>query len=150
MMTVCIVKIDFVGDCCKGLINNLLSDNPNVILNKTKKSIAEWHAQRKYRVSGSRIYELFTYKRNNWICKANNYFQPKHFTTEETKHGLLQEPVAREILITKTGMNAKTFGLVVSEYNLWLGFSPDGFFFDENMKQIALLEIKYHLKNCLI
>ncbi|KAK9719306.1 YqaJ-like viral recombinase domain [Popillia japonica] len=57
------------------------------------------------------------------------------------QYGIRNEKVARECFKSLTGCNVIEFGFIISCFNNWMGFSPDGVIFEEN-KPVALLEIK--------
>ncbi|KAJ8972267.1 hypothetical protein NQ317_004885, partial [Molorchus minor] len=140
MLEISIVEISNTNDCCKEWYSNLFNMLPETIIATTQQS-EEWHVQRKYRVTGSRIYELYTYSKNQWEDKSTKYFYSKSFTNKYTKHGILYEGDAKEIFIEQTSFHVVECGMVVSHSNPWLGYSPDGIIFEGN-KPIALLEIK--------
>lgn len=62
-----------------------------------------WHQVRKFRITGSRCYALYTYYTSSfksdykWSLKASRYFWPKYFINKFIKHGIKFEPVAREL-----------------------------------------------------
>ncbi|KAJ8914902.1 hypothetical protein NQ315_016056, partial [Exocentrus adspersus] len=100
------------------------------------------HEARKFRITGSRCYEIFTYKGTDWEMKSKKYFWPKSFTNKYIKHGLKYEDAARTAFENKTKMVVAKCGMIISPQNKWLGFSPDGVIIDTNGYSIALLEIK--------
>ncbi|KAK4885416.1 hypothetical protein RN001_001687 [Aquatica leii] len=130
-----------IENCCKNFLLINLNEDPAVILETTKLSQKEWFVQRKFRITGSRIYEIFTYSSNNWITKNDRYFNPKNITNKFINHGLKYEERARNCFIDNFKVDVCTCGLIVPHNNNWLGYSPDGVVFVDN-KPIALLEIK--------
>lgn len=142
MMQLSVSKIDFVADCCNNFYTRNFFDSADNILAETKVSRKKWAAQRKFRVTGSRVYELYTYKGQDWSKKALTYFYPKSFTNKYVAHGIKQEEVARNVFKISTGFNVVVCGLVISEFNPWLGYSPDGIITNEKGNPKALLEIK--------
>lgn len=128
------------NECCKLLYNRLYSDLPDMYIMTLQQS-KEWHDLRKYRVTGSRVYELFTYSKEDWRMKSLKYFFPKSFTNKFVKHGIKHESDARDVFIKVTGMEVIECGMVISCFNNWLGYSPDGIIIQEE-KPAALLEIK--------
>ncbi|XP_046603613.1 uncharacterized protein LOC124297059 isoform X2 [Neodiprion virginianus] len=131
-------------ECCQKLLEQLIGNPYNICL-ETQKFYSVWQKERQFRITGSRCYELYTYRKNlkpNWKNKSMKYFYPTNISTPAMKHGLKFEPVARE---TYQELNPSTnvfqCGLIISRDNPWLGYSPDGIIFDKD-KPIKLLEIK--------
>ncbi|XP_031329650.1 uncharacterized protein LOC116160569 isoform X1 [Photinus pyralis] len=142
MMELYHFHVNFIGSCCKELFDKHLLKDIDEILLKTKQSKEFWNIERKFRVTGSRIYELYTYKSDDWQKKANRYFNPISFMNKFTKHGIEQKPVARQIFMDATGLKVVECGLVVSHFNSWLGYSPDGIIVDQDGNPKELIEIK--------
>lgn len=90
---------------------------------------------------GSRVYELYTYSKDDWETKAMKYFYPKSFSNKFVKHGIRYEREAREVFISRTGFEVYECGMITSPSSPWLGYSPDGVIVHEG-RPIALLEIK--------
>ena len=132
-------------ECCENLLNSLNEDTQSVC-KETLKSRVEWKKKRQFRVTGSRCYALYTYSKNknpNWKQKTQKYFYPKAFKkTMAMKHGIKNEPFAREAYEAEIGIKVIQLGLVVSRENSWLEYSPDGVTLDENGKPNKLIEIK--------
>lgn len=130
-----------VNNCCQMFLNKF-NDNEYIIARQTKNSKLEWFHERLFRVTGSRIYELFTYNIDgDWKHKCKRYFFPKNFTNKYVQYGQKYEQEARNVFTENTGLNIHQFGLITSSINSWLGYSPDGIIFNEN-NPIALIEIK--------
>lgn len=144
--------------CCEELSLKMYYEAPELIISTLQQS-NEWHRQRKYRVTGkktdifmniskiciiystgSRIY-IFTYSKNDWNGKSLKYFYGKSFSNKFMKHGIVHESDAREAFSKQTCSVVIECGMVVSQTNPWLGFSPDGVIF-ENNAPVALIEIK--------
>ncbi|KAK5650881.1 hypothetical protein RI129_001910 [Pyrocoelia pectoralis] len=142
MMELTHLEIQFVNSCCQDLYKKKLEKNVCKILIETKQSKAEWLSERKFRITGSRIYEIYTYKGQDWPRKSNRYFFPKGFSNKFTQHGIQYEEIARRVFINTTGLAVIECGLVVSEFNPWLGYSPDGIILSCNQVPEQLLEIK--------
>ncbi|XP_044744755.1 uncharacterized protein LOC123306701 [Coccinella septempunctata] len=143
--SVVLMKVDghnvtFPSQCCRKLYSTILNEEPDEVI-RIPQNCSTWHELRRFRVTGSRCYELFTYNGPNWNTKAEKYFWPKSFTNKFTKHGLEYEDEARRAFIDATGCNVVQCGMVVSHSNKWMGYSPDGIIF-ENGHPAALLEIK--------
>ncbi|KAF5283215.1 hypothetical protein FQR65_LT14044 [Abscondita terminalis] len=62
MMKLAAFKVNFVNDCCNESFLNIFLDLPDNIIVDTKLSKNQWASQRKFRITGSRIYEIYTYK----------------------------------------------------------------------------------------
>ena len=118
------------------------------ICENTKICKAVWVEERKYRVTASTCYGLYTYSCNKnpkWEKKCETHINPKTFVSKFTEHGKKMEPEARRIFIEKTRKHVIEVGLVVSRQNLWLAVSPDGVIF-ENGAPVEVLEIKCPFK----
>lgn len=138
--------------CCSMVYNNKISicDVFAVATTSQSNNIA-WHEARKFRVTGSRCYSLFTYSKMDWATKASQYFWPRSFSTKYTKFGIQNEPHARDLYALKKQTKVHEFGLIISQKNPWLAFSPDGVVFRYHIPSI-LIEIKcvYALPNLSI
>ncbi|XP_044764327.1 uncharacterized protein LOC123320899 [Coccinella septempunctata] len=128
MLETAIIRIDYENDCCEPLYGELFSKDAEIIINIPQQS-KEWHEQRKYRVTGSRIYELFTYSKNEWENKSKKYFYRGSLHNKYTKHGVKFESEPKEAFIAQTSFHVVDCGMVVSNSNPWLGYSPDGVIF---------------------
>ncbi|XP_044759665.1 uncharacterized protein LOC123317284 [Coccinella septempunctata] len=100
-----------------------------------------WKFHRKYRLTGSRCYSIFTYDKGDWENKSLKYFHPKEFTNKFVQHGIDHEREARECYKSKLGYPVIETGFIICSRYPWLGFSPDGVIFREG-KPFRLLEIK--------
>ncbi|XP_050497488.1 uncharacterized protein LOC126892001 [Diabrotica virgifera virgifera] len=140
MLEASIISICNENDCCKVLFSKLFNMTSDTIININQQS-KEWHEQRKYRVTGSRIYELYTYSKSEWDNKATRYFYSKGFSNKFTKHGVKYEGDAKDAFVSQTSLQVVDCGMIVSHSNPWLGYSPDGVIF-ENNRPVALLEVK--------
>ncbi|KAK9720499.1 YqaJ-like viral recombinase domain [Popillia japonica] len=107
----------------------------------TAQHSADWGKSRKYRITGSRCYEIYTYSRNEWKTKSIKYFNPVVINNKFVKHGLQYEHAARDLFIKISNMQVVECGIVIPWANRWLGYSPDGIIMHEN-KPLYLLEIK--------
>ncbi|XP_045460370.1 uncharacterized protein LOC123670845 [Harmonia axyridis] len=139
MLETSIVPVTNENECCKILYSELFSEVSDTIISICQHS-QEWHEQRKYRVTGSRIYELYTYSKTGWDNKASRYFYGKGFSNKFTKHGVKYEGDAKEAFIAQTSLQVVDCGMVVSHSNPWLGYSPVGVIFEDN-RPVALLEV---------
>ncbi|KAJ8679721.1 hypothetical protein QAD02_015508 [Eretmocerus hayati] len=84
-------KVKAHEDCCEAVIQKMLED-PLLICEKTRNHFAEWLKERKYRVTGTTAYGLYTYFENNhspddWEKKVVSFITPKDFSTEATEYG---------------------------------------------------------------
>lgn len=127
-------------DCCLTFYQSILNDDIEVTINVPQRSI-QWIDCRRYRITGSRCYEIFTYSKEDWTNKTLNYFFPAKINNKFVRHGIEWESAAREAFIKMSGMEVVDCGMVVSAANKWLGYSPDGIVLFEG-KPIYLLEIK--------
>lgn len=139
-----------LGDCCKTIYFSLSTDT-KLILERSLRDKSFWDDCRKFRVTGSRCYELFTYNKTlktdeQWSLKASRYFWPKLFTNKAVQHGLKYENKVREMYAKDTGFDILECGLVINPLNPWLGYTPDGIIVDTNCIPIKLIEIKCPFK----
>jgi hypothetical protein len=139
-------EIDMRG-CCKRILKNLKDTNVFKAAEAPQKSKI-WQQERKFRVTGSRIYSLYTYGKNNWTKKCSDFFWPKPIRSKYIKHGITFENAAREAYIQDIGGEVREIGLVICNRHPWLGFTPDGVIF-KNGVPTKLLEIKCPFKGCL-
>lgn len=140
MMEIAGIACNFSLSCCENKYLNILNEGLEEVFNMSQNSPL-WHSARQFRITGSRCYEIFTYRGMDWESKSNKYFWPKSFSNKYTKHGLKYEGCAREAFISKTKKETIECGMILSPQNKWLGFSPDGVVIEDN-KPAALLEIK--------
>lgn len=104
--------------------------------------------ERKYRVMGSTCYAAYTYiwnKNPDWEKKCCDFKSPKNFKTKATDFGNQYKSQAREIFRHKyQQFQIIETGLVVSQVNPWLAYSPDDVILKDG-KLISVLEIKCFL-----
>lgn len=137
-----------VQDCCN---NILLSLNVNgvSVCESTRNWFAEWMAERKYRITGSICYELYTYVFNlnpDWKSKCDRFIEPKAFKTEATEYGNKYEHQAREVFKADyPNFKVIETGLVVSQVNPWMAYTPDGVMVKNGVID-SVLEIKCPLQ----
>lgn len=132
----------FVGDCCDSLYKSIFNENIYQMFTLVQ-NCHEWHDARKYRITGSRCYQIFTYSGTDWEMKTRKYFWPKTFTNKFVRHGIKYENDARTAFVKSTGLMVTECGMIICPQNKWLGFSPDGIVLEGNTKlPVALLEIK--------
>lgn len=130
-------------ECCNHTYNNLFQCKSYVqVCYDTYYDKSVWHAQRKYRISGSRCYELYTYAKECWKEKVKKYYNPVEFTSKYTSHGIKFENEARNLYKNLYSDIVVDIGFVVSKQNLWLGCSPDGVILNKDQVPYKLLEIK--------
>ncbi|XP_043466305.1 uncharacterized protein LOC122501102 isoform X2 [Leptopilina heterotoma] len=136
-------------NCCQNVYNSKIVCND--VFQKeinTKRSIIEWKIERKYRITGSRCYNIYTYSKNDWENKSVKYFWPTEFKTKETNHGIKFEAEAREAYKKQCNLHVEECGLIICQSEPWLAYSPDGVVFNDS-KLYRLLEIKcpFELEN---
>lgn len=129
-------------ECCKKIYTTLITENCSLLAEMTKNDKLIWHYERKYRITGSRCYDLFTYSKGDWAKKCLDYLNPKKLTNRFILHGIQNEGVAREAYISATESSVGETGLIVSKIHPWMGYSPDGVILNKNGVPIKLLEIK--------
>ncbi|XP_050316180.1 uncharacterized protein LOC126750576 [Anthonomus grandis grandis] len=140
LMEIASLKFSF-SSCCETLYHGMMNEKQDILFNLEQNSY-EWHEARKYRIAGSRCYEIYTYKEMDKDMKSKKYFWPKSFTNKYVKHGQMDEKPARECFVSKTDYKVIEYGMITSPENKWLGFSRDGVVLNTDRNPIALLEIK--------
>lgn len=100
-----------------------------------------WHEMRRFRITGSRCYGLYTYSRGDWQKKSEGYFWPKQFTNRFVQHSIKYENCVRNCYQSIFNINVVQTGFIVSPKNPWLGYSPDGVIFSNGIL-VKLIEIK--------
>ncbi|XP_030757979.1 uncharacterized protein LOC115883719 isoform X1 [Sitophilus oryzae] len=134
------IDIQVGKDCCAQIVSTLCNDDIEEAIHSPQRSV-DWEKKRKYRITGSRCYEIYTYSKDDWETKSIKYFNPIQINNKYIKHGLKYDSSARDIFVKISGMTVVECGLVISSANRWLGYSPDGIiFFKDN--PLYLLEIK--------
>lgn len=138
------IVVNPLQDCCEQIVEQLNGD-VQVICKETAEFYSIWKKERKFRITGSDpTYRLFTYIKNknpDWEQKSFKYFYPTAINNSYTKHGLVNEPIARQLYENFIKFKVVECGLIVAHNNPWLGCSPDGIVFD-NLKPIKVIEIK--------
>lgn len=89
-------EINFRCTQCIRKYNKLTMFDSIDICVSTMQDRGQWEEERKYRVTGSRCYDLYTFSKNDWEEKCSKYFFPKHFSNIYTKHSIKCEPMARK------------------------------------------------------
>lgn len=140
MMHLTTEEVSVQRDCCLQFISTLYNEDVELAIHTAQHS-ADWGKSRKYRITGSRCYEIYTYSRNEWKTKSIKYFNPVVINNKFVKHGLQYEHAARDLFIKISNMQVVECGIVIPWANRWLGYSPDGIIMHEN-KPLYLLEIK--------
>lgn len=139
-------------NCCQRLYEDkfpvLGIDNAILVCINTRFNFAVWVNERKFRITGTKCYEIFTYSKNknpDWDKKCKKYFDPEEIGNKYTDHGIKNEDKARDQFSKITKKNVLEIGLVISTQNPWLACSPDGVIL-KNGEPIELLEIKCPFK----
>lgn len=138
-----LTKIVFtMKDCCQTFYDSKIVCNDVFEKEKiTKRSIIEWKNERKFRITGSRCYNLYTYSKHDWENKSIKYFWPTEFKTKATNHGNKFEAEAREAYMNECLLHVEECGLIICKNEPWLAYSPDGVVIKDS-KVYRLLEIK--------
>ena len=114
---------------------------------KDQASSELWRSQRRFRFTASNFY-LISHRQRNHQNFANTLIHPKAFTSRHTSHGIKYEPEAIHAYMKH--MNNRSIpvdvykcGLVVSQKELTLAWTPDGKVIDPGCKELfGLLEVK--------
>lgn len=105
----------------------------------------EWETARKVRITGTKVYPLFTYSRNKkpeWIEKIKKLYESAFKGTPDTLHGLEHEPNARKAYSKKCDVRVIENGVLVHPDLPWLGSSVDGVAVDSQGSAQRVIEIK--------
>lgn len=114
-------------ECCQKFYASKIQWISGVLLcQETMDDPKKWQMERKFRITGSRCYGLYTYNGSDWNLKSCKYFWPKSFSSVYIKHGLAYENEARNIYSSRLGYTVVQTGLVVLPKYPFLGYSPDG------------------------
>lgn len=108
-----------------------------------KQGTPEWWQLKKGRVSGTRLGQLISGRKNRMIYDLlsetlDEFLIPDDFETEAMKFGTENEPIAREKYRKMVGMEFEEIGLMVSDFTDLHVASPDGITADHK----DVLEIK--------
>lgn len=135
--------IDPLLACCVKTYNNIVDINEENVCAESFTDKKIWHSERKFRVTGSWCYNLFTYKKDNWETKAVEYFIGKNINNCYTRHGIKYESVALKSFEQNLNRDEKVIylGLVICRQHPWMAYSPDAILFLEEIPQ-TLIEVK--------
>jgi hypothetical protein len=144
------LEIQPLHGCCHDFyMSNVVCDDPISMAMKTYHCSTAWMKQRQFRITGSRCYSIFTYGKNvksKWEKKSLQYFWPKPFRNANMEYGIACEAVAKDAYRKHYNCEILQVGLVISQANPWLAYSPDGIILDANGRPQKLLEIKCIVK----
>lgn len=131
--------------CCLEKFCELKDEDPILACYFSKNSFEKWLKVCKFRITGSRLYSIYTYcfnKNPNWENKTISYFYLEKFNSEKTAHGKNNEDLAIKAYKKHNGLKVATFGCIISKLNPWLFYSPYGVLI-ENSKPCKLIEVKF-------
>lgn len=80
-----------IQPCCLEILESLKVSDSVDICYGTAVNRKAWIEERKLRITGSRIYDLFTYAKNpkaNWQHKSIKFFWPQAVLNKYVKHGI--------------------------------------------------------------
>ena len=130
-----------IQDCCRAFFNKTFLNDIEMIEKNTKNNLQTWKNERRFRITGSRCKDIFSYKKGEWYKKSIYYFWPASFSSKYTEHGLKYESTARTIYCQQTKHFVHECGFLVHPKESCFGYSPDGVVMIQNKPSI-LLEIK--------
>ena len=94
-----------------------------------------WLEVRKYRITGTSAYPLYTFNNGKngsiadaWSTKLKNIVFPTFSGNQATKFGKRYEDMARQAFEKIKGVKIITSGFIINHSCPWFGFSPDGFY----------------------
>lgn len=99
-----------------------------VEISKIQQNTNSWKAERKFRITASQCYKLYTYAKNkkpDWGQKLCKYFKEPFLGNFATNYGLEQEIEAKNVLGTKYSILST--GLIIHPDEPWIRYSPDGY-----------------------
>jgi putative phage-type endonuclease len=121
----------------------------------------EWFAQRRGKVTASRIGDILATIRNgNWAASRKNYAaqlvterltnkDPEPFTNEAIEWGIAQEAPAREAYTKATGSAVEEVGFVNHPTMEFAGASPDGLIGEDGLLEIKCPTTATHIERLL-
>jgi hypothetical protein len=137
-------------DCCQQSYDEMqvsVSEAFNICT--LSQGSVEWKHQRKYRITGSICYNIYTAGKRgfcDWDKRVKNMFEPVDIShLPAVAHGHAKEKEAKMTYSSHFNVAVRDYGLVIPSNHPWLGYSPDGIVFCNN-KPIKLIEIKCPLK----
>ena len=131
-----------LADCCQNTLENkIICDSVLQTAIRTKDSKLAWQQERKFRITGSKCYSVYTYSKEDWSEKACKYFWSKEFSNKYTRHGNQYERVARNMYAKETNLLVQECRLIVSDIEPWMAYSPIGVVI-KDFQVFRLLEIK--------
>lgn len=141
-------EVAALEDCCKQVYNSeIICKDVLQTAIKTQGIDSTWKKERKFRITGSRCYSLFTYSKGNWSEKSYNYFWPREFSNMYTEHGNHYESIAREVYKKEKKSHVEECGLIISESEPWAAYSPDGIVFKDSTCKLLEIKCPYNLRN---
>lgn len=87
-----------------------------------------WKEERRFRITASKAYNLYTYafnKQADWSKNIKNYINDSFKGTADTRYGILMEESAFKCYERYYDISLIKAGLLVNPSIPWLGFSPD-------------------------
>lgn len=109
----------FKSSCCEETFEIFFGDVMEICF-QSKQFYDYWQKARKFRITGSICYQIYTYTKNkkpNWSKKCCDIFSPKNFKSEYTEYGKSTEKFARDEFVAKTKKMVIETGLIVSQQN---------------------------------
>lgn len=102
----------------------------------------EWFDARKGKISGTRLGQLISNRKNRLIYELLNeqlsdYIFPDDYISDDMQFGIDNEPIAREMYARQSGIDWQEIGMIQSSLQIHIA-SPDGISPDHS----AVLEIK--------
>jgi len=144
MKTVFQEFVNPLNSCCMNKVMDMSKENVVNAFISSGKSFQDWLRIRQFRITGSRVYAIYTYSFNknpDWKKKSLNYFYPKSFTNKFVEHGKKSEKMAIHEYELSTKSKVEICGIVISKLNAWMSYSPDGIIIKDG-KPVTLIEVK--------
>jgi len=138
-----------LGHCCQKVWFNLTDYDIDYMRPNSEVDRSFWIANRRFRITGSRCYQLYTYNQRpkfdeEWSAQANKYFWLKYFSNKYVIRGI-QFEVVRE-LCAKSDIVVQS-GFITSKKVPWLRYSPGCVILDKlSNTPTKLLETKCAFK----
>ncbi|XP_056014374.1 uncharacterized protein LOC125665758 [Ostrea edulis] len=122
-------------------LNLTQSDAINLEKSTRSQSLNQiWHTERSKRITASNFGLIIRRKKDVNQKFLKNTFQKNDFTSSATSYGKVNEHIAKQMYIKKTGHHLHDIGLIVNTELPFLGATPDGIVCDKS--ESGLIEIK--------
>ncbi|VEN47855.1 unnamed protein product [Callosobruchus maculatus] len=131
----------YLQPCCRKIMTELINVNKFDEALTCRQGSEVWFEERQLRITGSRCYSIYTYSKEEWETKTENYFWPKPVNNKYIEHGKKYEAEALQKYKERNNYTICEIGLFICRKYPWFAYSPDGVVI-ENGVPTRLVEIK--------